>query len=155
MMMPSIFGENLFDSFFDDSFPFFYNDKDLKKAEKKLYGRKGDRMMKTDIREKADGYELLVDLPGFKKEDVTGEVKDGYLIIKASTKNSKDEKDAKGKYIRKERYEGSCNRSFYVGDAITQDDIKAKFEDGVLKISVPKKEAKPQVEEKKFIAIEG
>ena len=77
------------------------------------------------------------------------------LIIKASTKNSKDEKDAKGKYIRKERYEGSCNRSFYVGDAITQDDIKAKFEDGVLKISVPKKEAKPQVEEKKFIAIEG
>ena len=92
---------------------------------------------------------------GFKKEDVTGEVKDGYLIIKASTKNSKDEKDAKGKYIRKERYEGSCNRSFYVGDAITQDDIKAKFEDGVLKISVPKKEAKPQVEEKKFIAIEG
>lgn len=83
------------------------------------------------------------------------EKEDGYLIIKASTKNSKDEKDAKGKYIRKERYEGSCNRSFYVGDAITQDDIKAKFEDGVLKISVPKKEAKPQVEEKKFIAIEG
>ena len=96
-----------------------------------------------------------MNLPGFKKEDVTGEVKDGYLIIKASTKNSKDEKDAKGKYIRKERYEGSCNRSFYVGDAITQEDIKAKFEDGVLKITVPKKEAKPQVEEKKFIAIEG
>ena len=70
MMMPSIFGENLFDSFFDDSFPFFYNDRDLKKAEKKLYGRKGDRMMKTDIREKADGYELLVDLPGFKKEEI-------------------------------------------------------------------------------------
>lgn len=77
MMMPSIFGENLFDSFFDDSFPFFYNDKDLKKAEKKLYGRKGDRMMKTDIREKADGYELLVDLPGFKKEEIQAVLDNG------------------------------------------------------------------------------
>ena len=147
MLMPSIFGENLFnDDWMDFSFP------DVDKA---LYGKHAKNLMKTDVKEKDGNYEVAIDLPGFKKEDVTGEVKDGYLIIKASTKNSKDEKDAKGKYIRKERYEGSCNRSFYVGDAITQDDIKAKFEDGVLKISVPKKEAKPQVEEKKFIAIEG
>ena len=147
MMMPSIFGGNLFnDDWMDFSFP---------DIDKELYGKHAKNLMKTDVKEKDGNYEVAIDLPGFKKEDVTGEVKDGYLIIKASTKNSKDEKDAKGKYIRKERYEGSCNRSFYVGDAITQDDIKAKFEDGVLKISVPKKEAKPQVEEKKFIAIEG
>ena len=154
MMMPSIFGENLFDDFMNDftddfAFPAFAD------AGKELYGKHAKNLMKTDVKDTENGYEVDIDLPGFKKEDVTGEVKDGYLIIKASTKNSKDEKDAKGKYIRKERYEGSCNRSFYVGDAITQDDIKAKFEDGVLKISVPKKEAKPQVEEKKFIAIEG
>ena len=148
---------NVFDTFFGD--PWFsdpwFDDRDIQKAEKKLYGHNDKKLMLTDIKESDKGYELEMDLPGFKKEDVTGEVKDGYLIIKASTKNSKDEKDANGKYIRKERYEGSCNRSFYVGDAITQDDIKAKFEDGVLKITVPKKEAKPQVEEKKFIAIEG
>ena len=148
---------NVFDTFFGD--PWFndpwFDDRDIQKAQKKLYGHNEKKLMLTDIKESDKGYELEMDLPGFKKEDVTGEVKDGYLIIKASTKNSKDEKDAKGKYIRKERYEGSCNRSFYVGDAITQDDIKAKFEDGVLKITVPKKEAKPQVEEKKFIAIEG
>ena len=91
---------------------------------------------------------------GFKKEDVTGEVKDGYLIIKASTKNSKDEKDAKGKYIRKERYAGAMSRSFYVGDEVTQADIKARYEDGILRLSVPKKEKKA-VENNKYIAIEG
>ena len=129
MLMPSLFTNSFMDDFFDTPSFGVYK-----------YDAPAQNLMSTDV---------------FEKEDVTGEVKDGYLIIKASTKNSKDEKDAKGKYIRKERYEGSCNRSFYVGDAITQDDIKAKFEDGVLKITVPKKEAKPQVEEKKFIAIEG
>ena len=144
MLMPSLFTNSFMDDFFDaPSFGVY------------KYDAPAQNLMSTDVFEKEDGYEIDMNLPGFKKEDVTGEVKDGYLIIKASTKNSKDEKDAKGKYIRKERYEGSCNRSFYVGDTITQDDIKAKFEDGVLKISVPKKEAKPQVEEKKFIAIEG
>ena len=137
MLMPSLFTNSFMDDFFDaPSFGVY------------KYDAPAQNLMSTDVFEKEDGYEIDMNLPGFKKEDVTGEVK-------ASTKNSKDEKDAKGKYIRKERYEGSCNRSFYVGDAITQDDIKAKFEDGVLKISVPKKEAKPQVEEKKFIAIEG
>ena len=161
MLMPSLFTNSFMDDFFDaPSFGVY------------KYDAPAQNLMSTDVFEKEDGYEIDMNLPGFKKEDVTGEVKDGYLIIKASTKNSKDENDGyltisaekgldkeeknkEGKYIRKERYEGSCNRSFYVGDAITQDDIKAKFEDGVLKISVPKKEAKPQVEEKKFIAIEG
>ena len=115
MMMPSIFGENLFDSFFDDSFPFFYNDKDLKKAEKKLYGRKGDRMMKTDIREKADGYELLVDLPGFKKEEIQAVLDNGYLTISASKGLDQEDEAKESRYIRRERYAGACSRSFYVG----------------------------------------
>ena len=144
MLMPSLFTNSFMDDFFDaPSFGVY------------KYDAPAQNLMSTDVFEKEDGYEIDMNLPGFKKEDVTGEVKDGYLIIKASTKKSNDEKDAKGKYIRKERYEGSCNRSFYVGDAITQDDIKARFEDGVLKISVPKKEAKPQVEQSRFIAIEG
>ena len=151
-MLPSIFNDNLFDDFFN--FP-FYDDKAERRAEKKLYGHHAHNLMKTDIKEKKDGYELEMDLPGFKKDEISASLENGYLTISASKGLDKDEEDKKGHYIRKERYEGSCNRSFYVGDAITQDDIKAKFEDGVLKISVPKKEAKPQVEEKKFIAIEG
>ena len=152
MLMPSIFGENLFDDFFT---PFYYDDKDEKKAEKKLYGHRAQNLLKTDIKETKEGYELVIDVPGFKKDEINAQLDNGYLTISASKGLDKEEKNKEGKYIRKERYEGSCNRSFYVGDAITQDDIKAKFEDGVLKISVPKKEAKPQVEEKKFIAIEG
>ena len=150
MLMPSIFGENLFDDLFD--FP-FYDDRNEQKAEKKLYGRHARNLMKTDIKEMDNGYELLIDLPGFKKEDVKGEVKDGYLIITASTNQNKDEKNKDGKYIRKERYSGTCQRSFYVGDDITQNDIKAKFEDGVLKLEIPKKEAKPEVKEAKYISI--
>ena len=154
MLLPSIFGENLFDDFFDDV-PFFDNRAE-NQIEKKLYGRHAHNVMKTDIKETDDGYELIVDLPGFKKDEIKVSLEDGYLTIEAAKGLDEDEQEKKsGKYIRKERYAGSCNRSFYVGDAITQDDIKAKFEDGVLKITVPKKEAKPQVEEKKFIAIEG
>ena len=154
MMMPSIFGEKLFDSFFDDSFPFFYNDRDLKKAEKKLYGRKGDRMMKTDIREKADGYELLVDLPGFKKDEIQIELKDGYLTVSAEKGLDKDEEDKKGKYIRKERYAGALSRTFYLGEEIREEEIKAKFENGILSVSIPKEEEK-KVEGPKHISIEG
>ncbi len=95
-------------------------------------------VMKTDVKETEDSYELDVDMPGFKKEDVKAELKDGYLTINASTKNESNEKDKKGKYVRRERYYGSCSRSFYVGKEVKQEDIKAKFEDGVLKISVPK-----------------
>jgi HSP20 family molecular chaperone IbpA len=144
MLMPSIFGESLLDDFFG--------------VPKERYLRTGNNssgLMQTDIEESETGYALTMNLPGFKKEDVKAELKDGYLTINASTNSSKEEKDEKGKYIRKERYSGSCSRSFYVGEAVTQEDIKAKFEDGTLKISVPKKELKPEVEEAKYISIEG
>jgi HSP20 family molecular chaperone IbpA len=112
-------------------------------------------LMQTDVEEKDNGYEITMNLPGFKKEDVKGEIKDGYLTVTASTNTNNDEKDKDGKFIRRERYSGTCSRSFYVGEEVTQDDIKAKFKDGVLKVTVPKKEAKPAVEESKYIAIEG
>jgi HSP20 family molecular chaperone IbpA len=112
-------------------------------------------LMQTDVEEKDNGYEITMNLPGFKKEDVKGEIKDGYLTVTASTNTNNDEKDKDGNFIRRERYSGTCSRSFYVGEEVTEDDIKAKFTDGVLKIAVPKKEAKPAVEESKYIAIEG
>lgn len=112
-------------------------------------------LMKTDIRETDGSFELDIDMPGFNKEDLKAELKEGYLTISASTNKDDGEKDENGRYIRRERYVGSCSRSFYVGEDIKQDDIKAKFENGILKISVPKKEAQPKVEEDKHIAIEG
>ena len=146
MMMPSIFGENLFDDFFDDfSWPVF-NVSTRPTA---------SNLMKTDVQETEKGYELDIDLPGYKKEDVQAELKDGYLVITAKADTNKDQKDKDGKYIRRERYSGTCSRSFYVGEAMEQSDIKAKFDNGILKIEVPKKDAKPAVEEKKYITIEG
>ena len=145
MLMPSIFGENLFDDWMDFSFT------DIDKA---LYGKHAKNEMKTDVRETEDGYELDIDLPGFKKDEVTAQLDNGYLTIQASKGLDKEQKDKKGKYIRKERYAGSMSRSFYVGDAITEEDVHAKYEDGILKLSVPKKEAKA-VEQTKHIAIEG
>ena len=152
MLMPSIFGEDMFDDFMRD-FPFF-DENAGNKIEKKLYGRHAKNMMKTDIKELESGYELEMDLLGFTKDEITAELKDGYLTIHATSNQNKDEKDEDGKYIRRERYSGSCNRSFYVGDAITEEDIKANFENGTLKMTIPKKEAKA-VPEKKFISIEG
>jgi HSP20 family molecular chaperone IbpA len=111
--------------------------------------------MKTDIKENEGGFELDIDLPGYKKEDVKAQLKDGYMTISAETNQEKDDKDDKGKYIRRERYYGTCSRSFYVGEDITEEDIKAKFENGILKVFVPKKEAQPAVKENKFIQIEG
>ncbi|MFQ7308136.1 MAG: Hsp20/alpha crystallin family protein [Mediterraneibacter sp.] len=148
MLMPSIFGENLFD---DDWFDF---DRDFWGRKNPLYGKNAKNIMKTDIREHDEGYELDVDLPGFKKDEISVELDDGYLTISAAKGLDKDEQDKKGKYIRRERYAGAMQRSFYVGDAVTQEDIKAKFEDGILKLSIPKKDAKA-VETKKTIAIEG
>ena len=147
MLMPSIFGENLFDDFFDD----FYRPvtKTGHRASLPV-----NTVMKTDVRETENGFELDIDLPGYKKEDVQAQLKDGYMTITAAAKKSNDEKDEQGRYIRRERYAGTCSRSFYVGDQITEEDIKAKFEDGILKVSIPKKEAKPEVEENKYIAIE-
>ena len=112
-------------------------------------------MMKSDVKETEQGYEVTMNLPGVRKEDVKAELKDGYLMIQATTNTSNEEKESDGKYIRRERYCGSCSRRFYVGDQVTQEDIKAKFEDGTLKLQIPKKEAKEEVPEKKYIAIEG
>ena len=142
MLMPSIFGENLLDDFFD--FPFGSN-----------YTATDSSLMKTDIKEMENGYEVTMNLPGVKKEDVTAELKDGCPTISASSNSNKDEKDEEGRYIRRERYSGSCSRSFYVGDAVTEADIKAKFENGTLTMMIPKKEVQPAVENKKYIAIEG
>ena len=112
-------------------------------------------MMKTDIRDTDSSYELDIDMPGFKKEDIKAQLKDGYLTISASTSANNDEQDKDGRYIRRERYAGSCSRSFYVGEGVKEEDIRAKFENGILKLSIPKVENKPQVEEQKYIAIEG
>ena len=153
MLMPSIFGEDLFDNFMKD-FPFF-DDNTESNVEKKLYGRRGKNLMKTDIKETEGGYELEMDLPGFTKDEIKVSLENGYMTISAAKGLDKDEQDKKsGRYIRKERYAGACSRSFYVGENLTQEDIKAKYENGILRLSVPKKEAKP-VETKKTIAIEG
>ena len=154
MLMPSIFGEDMFDEFMRD-FPFF-DENAGNKIEKKLYGRHAKNMMKTDIKEQEDGYELEIDLPGFTKDEITAELKDGYLTISASKGLDKDEQEKEtGKYIRRERYAGACQRSFYVGEDVTEQDIKAEFKHGMLKLFVPKKEAKPAVETKKYVTIEG
>ena len=146
MLMPSIFGENLFnDDWMDFGFP---------EVDKALYGKHANNVMKTDVKETDTGYEVDIDLPGFKKDEINAQLDNGYLTISAAKGLDKDEKDKKGKYIRKERYAGAMSRSFYVGEGVTQEDIKAKYEDGILRLSVPKKEAKA-VETKKYIAIEG
>ena len=111
--------------------------------------------MKTDSKDNDQGYDMTMNLPGVKKEDIKAELKNGYMTIHVSSNTNQDEKDEKGRYIRRERYSGNCSRSFYVGDQITQEDIKAKFEDGILRIDIPKKEAKPAVEENKYVSIEG
>ena len=148
MLLPSIFGENLLDDWMD--FPRM----DFGDIDRKLYGKRAAQVMKTDVHEHDDKYELDIDLPGFKKDEIKLSLENGYLSVSASKGLDKEEKDKKGKLIRQERYAGSMQRSFYVGDTITHDDIKAKFEDGVLKLSIPKAEPK-EVPEKKYIAIEG
>ena len=155
MLMPSIFGENLFDDFFNN-FPFYDYDKEMKNTEKKLYGRKASHVMKTDIRELDDGYEVVVDLPGFTKDEVQATLENGYLTISAEKGLDKDEKEKEsGHYIRRERYAGACSRSFYVGKDITEKDIHGKYENGILMLDIPKKAPEKKVEEKKFVTIEG
>ena len=151
-----MFGENLFDDFFGfDDFP-FWDDREEKKMEKKLYGRRAKNLMKTDIKETEKDYEVIIDLPGFKKNEVHASLENGYLTISAEKGLNQDEKEKKsGRYIRKERYAGACQRSFYVGDQLTEEDIKGEFKHGILKLTIPKKEAKPAVDDKKYISIEG
>ena len=144
MMMPSIFGNNFVDDVFDDMFPFAGG-----------YTTANYDLMKTDVKDAGDHYELEMEMPGVEKENIKAELKDGYLTVSAETNTKKDEKAEDGKYIRRERYSGSCSSSLYVGDGVKQEDIKAKFEDGTLKLFVPKEAAKPAVEQKKYISIEG
>lgn len=148
-MLPSIFRDNLFDDMFDfDDF-----DKEFNRMMRPLYGKHAQNMMKTDVRETDNSYELDIDLPGFKKDEITIQLDNGYLSISASKGLDKNEENKDGKYIRRERYAGSMNRTFYVGSQLTQQDIQAKFEDGILKISVLKKDVQ-QIEQNKYIAIE-
>ena len=150
MMMPSILGENLFDDFMNDfRFPAFPD------VDKELYGKHAKNLMKTDVKETEKGYEVDMDLPGFKKDEIKVSLDNGYLTVSAAKGLDKDEQEKKsGKYIRRERYAGACERSFYVGENVTEADIKGEFKHGILKLFVPKKD-KPAVEEKKYIAIEG
>lgn len=142
MMMPSIFGENLFDDFMEDAF------------KSPIFGHREKNLMKTDIKESDSGYELDMDLPGFKKEDIQIELRDGYVTISAQRAMEKNEKDEKtGRYVRQERYSGACSRSFYVGKDVKQEDMKARFEDGILHLEFPKTAYK-RVEENQRILIE-
>ena len=146
MLMPSVYGRDFFDDLMDG---FGFPD-----GNKKLYGRHAKNMMKTDIRETDEGYEVIMDLPGFKKDEIEVQLENGYLTVSAAKGLDKDEADKKGKYICRERYAGEMSRSFYVGEDILDTDIHARFENGILKLDVPKKEAKA-VETKKHVAIEG
>ncbi len=142
MLLPSLFGENLLDDFFDV-------------PSVKSFAKTPHNIMHTDVKEKEKCFEIDMNLPGVKKEDVKAELKNGYLTVNASTNTSNEEKDEVGRYIRRERYSGTCSRSFYVGNQVKQEDIKAKFEDGVLKIEVPKIDSKAAVETNNYISIEG
>lgn len=145
MLAPSIFEDNFVDSFFDDVFRFPFNT--LQKS--KVPG------MNVDVQEFDDRFIMDIELPGYAKEDIQADLKDGYLNVSANHTDKKEEKDEEGRYIRRERYCGHCQRSFFVGKNVTQEDIKANFRDGILKLVIPKKEHKPEVEEKKYISIEG
>ena len=134
-MVPSIYGENMFDDFFDNSFFGGHSP---------LFGKHERNLMKTDIHETDDAkaYRFAVELPGFQKDEIHVDVKDGYLTVSAQKGLDKDEEDKKGKYIRQERYAGACSRSFYVGEDVEPSEISGKFEDGILKLSIPKAEKK-------------
>ena len=150
MMMPRIFGENLFDDFMNDfAFPAFPN------VEKTLYGKHARNLMKTDVKDTDTGYEVDVDLAGFKKDEIQIELEKGFLTVTAAKGLDKDEKDKKDNYIRRERYAGSMSRSFYVGEHVTEDDIHPKYENGILSFTVPKEEAKAIEDKKHYISIEG
>ena len=146
MLMPTLFRTNLFDDLLDDFA------KETKRAAQNIVSVTG--VMKTDIKEKDDCFELMIDLPGFAKEDVKAELKEGYLNISAERNSSDEEKDEEGRFIRRERYSGTCSRSFYVGDDLKQEDIKAKFENGILMLTVPKKPEEPEEDEPQYISID-
>lgn len=152
MLMPRVMTNNLFDTFFDP----WFDDRDFKKMEKELFGSRAPKhLMETDIKEHKDGFEVKMNLPGYSKEDLECTIKDGYLTVKAQkTMDNKDEKED-ATYICRERYEGCCQRTFYVGEGVEEEDIKACFKHGILTLDIPKKEQKEELSEKKLIAIEG
>lgn len=150
MLRPSVFGESLFDDFMDGfAFPAFPD------IEKELYGKHAKNMMKTDVRDHDGTYEVDIDLPGFKKDEIKMSLENGYLTISAAKGLDKDEEDKKGKYVRRERYAGGMSRSFYVGEHVTEQDIHAKYEDGILKFTVLKEDKKAVEDKKSYISIEG
>ena len=153
MLRPSIFGEDLFDNFMNDfrfpSFPAFPD------VDKELYGKHAKNMMKTDVKETDKEFEVDIDLPGFKKDEIQMQLDNGCLTVSAAKGLDKDEQDKDGRYIRRERYAGSMSRSFYVGEHVTEKDIHPKYEDGILRFTVPKEEQKAVEEKKHYISIEG
>ena len=154
MLMPSIFGANLFDDFFDFGFPDFSKAED--QIDKKLYGHHAKNLMAVDVNENDDGYEMIVDLPGFSKDEISAKLENGYLTISAAKGLDNDEQNKEtGKYIRRERYAGACQRSFYIGEEIKQEDIKAEFKHGILTLIIPKKQPKIEQKADRFIQITG
>lgn len=147
MYMPKLFGKDLFDEFFND-----FAAPDLRTEQRP--GSHGFGLMKTDVKETDSGFELAVDLPGFNKDNIKAELKDGYLTISASREDSNDEQDSNGRFIRRERFSGSCKRTFYVGEDVTETDIKARYADGILSLTIPKIEKQPEIPENHYIAIE-
>ncbi|MEE0954508.1 MAG: Hsp20/alpha crystallin family protein [Eubacterium sp.] len=155
MLMPSIYNDDLFDDWFDDDYFWPAFEPDLNKMDRKVFGKRAANLMKTDVKETENGYEVAVDLPGFKKEDITCQLKDGYLTISAEKNHENEEKNKEGKFLRRERYAGSVQRSFYVGKEMDEKNIHASFKDGVLTLGLPKmEEKKPEVEEKHMVEIQ-
>ena len=150
MFYPKLLNDDFFDDFMGFGFPAMRT----ADTERKLFGKHVNGLMKTDIHDKGGNYELDIDLPGFKKDEISLTLDNGYLVVGACKSVNEEEKDDKGKLLRQERYSGAMQRSFYVGDGIDETDVKAKFEDGVLKLSFPK-EKEPELPEKKTIMIEG
>ena len=156
MMVPYMFNDDLMDDLFNDNWERDFDRAMHSMQPRHMFGKRSANVMKTDVRETKDGYDVFVDLPGFKKDEIKVSLEDGYLTIEAAKGLDEDEQEKKsGKYIRKERYAGSCERSFYIGEDMTEEDIKGEFKHGILTLNVPKKEAKPAVETNKYIAIEG
>jgi HSP20 family molecular chaperone IbpA len=151
MLMPKLFERDLFDDWFDE----FGMQKEIDAMNRKLYGRRATRQMLTDIKEHEDHYDVQIDLPGFRKEDISVELNDGYLTITAAKGHDQEEKNKAGKIIRQERYAGEMSRSFYVGDELSSEDIHAKYEGGVLTLKVPKKQEQQELEHPERIMIEG
>jgi len=142
MFMPAIFKNDLFDDFFDDFGGY-----------KRRPPMGAVTVMRTDVKETENAYELEIELPGCSKENVSAELKEGYLTIKAEIK-SEEENEKKAQYLRRERFFGVCSRSFYVGEALTEEDITARFENGILKLNIPKKQPEAKIPERKLIAIQ-